>query len=192
MYIGNVFIDELNSFQFTLQGNKIPVFGYSSSRMDALGTGKSLVQGQLTINFISEGYLYSVLNNFASMSAAPTPPDEQAAVNLASQYTLLASSGSSPAAKAQMTTIKQQLRQLVANNSNLPSVISSAAQSATVTGTNPVYSTVPFDIVFQFEGGGRTITRRIKKCVLTSNEMILGDSDSPVLEAYSFISREVI
>jgi len=195
MYIGNVYIDELNSFQYTLQGNKVPVFGYSSYMMDAVGTGKSIVQGQLTINFISEGYLYTVLSEYASRSAAQPAADETAALNLTEQYTLLVSSGAGSNAdgRAQMATVRQQLNQLLANNSNLPAVISSAQKSARVdkSAVNPVYNRVPFDIVFKFEGGGRTITRRVRNCVLTSNEQILGDNDSVVLEGYGFIARQI-
>jgi len=193
MYIGDVFIDELNGFQYTLQGNKIPVFGYSSYRMDAVGTGKSLVQGQLTINFISEGYLYTVLNDYKTRSSGPRPEDERAALNLVEQYTVLVSNGAATSAsgRVQMADVRVKLNKLLANNSNLPSVIANAKKSAQPTGINPVYSRTPFDIVFQFEGGGRTITRRINKCVLTSNEQILGDGDSIVLEAYGFIARDI-
>lgn len=61
MYIGNVFVDELNTVQFALQANRIPVYGYASRDFDAVGIGKALVQGQIMVNFISEGYLYTIL-----------------------------------------------------------------------------------------------------------------------------------
>jgi hypothetical protein len=162
--------------------------------MDAVGTGKSLVQGQLTINFISEGYLYAVLNEYASRAAPPKRNDEQAALNLVDQYSILVSSGaaSSSSGQMQMAALRMQLNQLLANNSNLPTVIANAQKSAQTVEINPVYSKTPFDIVFQFEGGGRTITKTVKNCVLTSNEQVLGDNDSTVLEAYGFIARGIL
>jgi len=57
MYIGNLFIDELVNLQFAYQGNRIPMFGYCSRSADAFGTGRLLVQGQIAINFVTEGYL---------------------------------------------------------------------------------------------------------------------------------------
>jgi hypothetical protein len=54
-----------------------------------------------------------------------------------------------------------------------------------------VYRKVPFDIVLELEGGGRTVTRRISNCVLTSNEQIFGDNDSPLIDSYGFIARSL-
>ena len=44
-----------------LQANLIPKFGYCSFKFDDVAQGKSLIQGQLAINFISPGYLIGVL-----------------------------------------------------------------------------------------------------------------------------------
>jgi len=67
IYIGDLFIDELNSIQFALQDNAVPIYGYASRYYDALAQGRSLVQGQLALNFVSEGYLYTVLTRAANM-----------------------------------------------------------------------------------------------------------------------------
>lgn len=67
IYIGNLFIDETNMIQYALQDNAVPVFGYSSRFYDALAQGRSLVQGQLALNFVSEGYLYTVMNDYAEL-----------------------------------------------------------------------------------------------------------------------------
>lgn len=189
MYIGDLYIDELNGFQYTLQANRVPVFGYSSRFMDAVGTGKSLVQGQLTINFISDGYLYTVLDQYAQASAAPKAADEQAALNLVQQLAVL-QSDPTPAIQSQVAALKQQLNQLMAKNPNLPSVIA-GAQKNSFQSFNAAYSRTPFDIVMQFEAGGRTVTKRIEGCVLTSNEQVLGENDTPILDAYGFIARSV-
>jgi hypothetical protein len=64
IYIGNLFIDECNTVQYGVQDNAVPVFGYASRFYDALGQGRSMVQGQLTLNFVTEGYLYTVLQEY--------------------------------------------------------------------------------------------------------------------------------
>jgi len=78
LYIGNLFIDELNSLQFTYQGNRFPMFGYCSRSADAFGTGRLLVQGQLAINFVTEGYLYTVLKEFSKINTQPVQLQQQA------------------------------------------------------------------------------------------------------------------
>ena len=64
--------DELDSVQFVLQDNKIPIYPYMGRYFAAIGQGRSLVQGQIAINFISEGYLYAVLDNIQSSATPPT------------------------------------------------------------------------------------------------------------------------
>ncbi|MGC1582141.1 MAG: hypothetical protein WA766_11690 [Candidatus Acidiferrales bacterium] len=67
IYIGNLFIDELNMIQYALQDNAVPVYGYASRFYDALAQGRSLVQGQFALNFVSEGYLYTVMSDYATL-----------------------------------------------------------------------------------------------------------------------------
>jgi hypothetical protein len=202
MYIGGLFIDELNGFQYSLQSNKVPVFGYCSEMMDAVGVGKSLIQGQFNINFITDGYLYTVLNEHKRKNA-PIPDkssaDSLAASNLMDQCAQLLSNNPeatrSTDIQNQINQIKQQIVQLSANNPSIPSQLS--AQSRQNIKGNPnhkiynaAYSRIPFNIVLEFEGGGRKITKIVRDCVLTGNEQILSD-DSVILDGYSFIARSI-
>ncbi len=61
LFINNIFIDEFHHIQWDLSYNLIPKFGYCSSKFDDVANGKSLVQGQLAINFVSPGYLIGAL-----------------------------------------------------------------------------------------------------------------------------------
>jgi hypothetical protein len=56
---------------------------------------------------------------------------------------------------------------------------------------NAVYQNIPFDIVINFEGAGRTVTRRIESCSLISNETVLDHNGSPILDSYGFIGRRL-
>lgn len=67
IFIGNLFIDELSSIQYALQDNAIPTYGYASRFVDAYAQGRSLVQGQFSLNFVSEGYLYTVLQQYSNL-----------------------------------------------------------------------------------------------------------------------------
>ena len=57
LYVNDIFIDEFHHIMWELQANLIPKFGYCSFKFDDVAQGKSLVQGQLAINFVSPGYL---------------------------------------------------------------------------------------------------------------------------------------
>ena len=57
----DIFIDEFHHIMWELQANLIPKFGYCSFKFDDVAQGKSLVQGQLAINFVSPGYLIGAL-----------------------------------------------------------------------------------------------------------------------------------
>ncbi len=61
MFINSIFIDEFQTIQWDLSYNLIPKFGYCSSKFDDVANGKSLVQGQLVLNFVSPGYLIGAL-----------------------------------------------------------------------------------------------------------------------------------
>jgi len=189
MYIGDLFIDELQGFQFTVHANRVPVFGYSSRLMDAIGTGKSLIQGQFSINFVSEGYLYTALDRYSKRSTSGSSDKEAAALNLVKQIQVL-QSDPTDTVQSQISTLKSSLTTLLAADKNLATYIGSA-QKEPSDEFSPAYMDIPFDIVFQFEGGGRTVTKTIKGCTITGNEMTLGDNDQALVEGYSFTARSI-
>ena len=61
IYIGDVLVDEVESIAWNLQQSKQPVYGYASQLFDAVIRGNVLVQGQFTVNFIDNGYLFAIL-----------------------------------------------------------------------------------------------------------------------------------
>ncbi len=72
LYLNDVFLDEFNYVMWKLATNLIPKFGYCSSKYDDMARGKSLVQGQLAVNYVSPGYLIGALmgNTAANVGAA--------------------------------------------------------------------------------------------------------------------------
>jgi hypothetical protein len=197
MYIGNLFIEELAGVQFVLQANKVPLYGYAADLFDAIGQGKSLVQGQLMVQFISEGYLYTVLNEYKRSTGATSATDASAQVTfqnlMNAQMSLQATNPQTPAIQAQIAVLQQERQQMLAADPTLASTYkrTTLANSTTAVGPNGVYQNVPFDIVLELEGGGRTVKRRLSNCILTSNEQIYGDSDTPLIDSYGFICRKL-
>jgi hypothetical protein len=192
MYIGNLFIEELAGVQFVLQGNKVPIFGYASEVFDAIANGKTLVQGQIMLHFISEGYLYTVLNEYKRMSKLPGSSAQQTFQQLmTAQLALSSANVVTSDAQNQINILTKQRQALLAADPTLASTYKRLQKSTTASGPNAVYQSVPFDLVLELEGGGRTVTRRITNCILTSNEQIYGDNDGNLLDSYAFIAQRL-
>lgn len=217
MYVGRLFIDELNSVQFALQANRIPVYGYCSRDFDAVGRGKALVQGQLAINFVSEGYLYTVLKEYARiaqqqvddgqklnsrLAALNVQRDQledilQSTTSLGAQSALPGTEDWLPDAEsvqAGIDAINQEMQTLAAAGPQ--AVQDQRVQLAAFTAPvdpypNAVYLPIPFTIEVDLTGAGRTVTRRLEKCYLTGNEQIYDQSGAVLLDVYSFIARRL-
>lgn len=208
IYIGGVFIDEVDFVQYVLQANQIPIYPYRSSLFTAMGQGRSLVQGQLAINFISEGYLYAVLDNYNNTPSVTTATQDLqtelnslqvAKANVGSNLSVL------PGSSIDTTDNQDQLDQINQRITTILSSMGTSAASALSTSTsyasgvanadttfcNPVYQSGPFDIVANFTGGGRTVTRKIENCFLISNEQVVSRDGKVLMDVYGFIARRL-
>lgn len=207
VYIGDLFINELNSLQWALQDNKIPIYGYASRFLDAKAQGKSLVQGQFSINFISEGYLVAALRHYQEMIDQGTLTTDPIADDNQRRLSQLVNKLQNPDPRwtpDQIQQAKTEINNLAASMG--PDAIASASagigasrrkQNDNILGlpggdfANAVYEDVEFDIIIQYTGAGRTITRRLEKCSLIANETIMDLSGTPILDSYGFIARRV-
>jgi hypothetical protein len=64
IFIGDRWVDDVITIQYTLTNNKSPVYGYMSENMDAVAKGTRIVQGQFAIAFREMGYLVNILNEY--------------------------------------------------------------------------------------------------------------------------------
>jgi hypothetical protein len=62
LFINEILVDECYDIQYSYREMKEPVYGYRSTHFDAVIPGTVLITGQFTINYIHDGYLYSILN----------------------------------------------------------------------------------------------------------------------------------
>lgn len=213
MYIGNLFIDELNTVQFTYQQNRVPVFGYASQEVDAYGNGRRLVHGQILLNFVSEGYLFTVLAEYQRLMAQQRVRDDQVAANKAQiealrEYMagLLAGakrSGSPDPPEhviAETAVLQAEIAQTLATIEQLaqetPAALDRTDTRLTsgkklTTDKNALAVKTRFDIELTLEGGGRKVTRKLEDCVLVSNEQVYDQSGTTLLDAYGFVARRL-
>ena len=208
LYLNNIFIDEFNSVQWVLQQNSIPVYGYCSSKFDDVGIGKSLIQGQLTLNFISAGYLLAVLAAKPSNNAAESENQYQQLLQEQALLTGAMLSGASSDLMLPSSTqaYNNRLAQIAQQKTTLAQQLGPAGiarvsssmqrfrlQSTASPGNgfnNAVYPRGPFTLDLELTSGGTPQRRRLSKLYLISNEVLLDQSDQPILDAYGFIARE--
>jgi hypothetical protein len=72
IWIDDIWVDEVFGISFSASQSILPIYGYASTFFDAVARGKVLVQGVFEINFVDEGYLYSVLNELSKRRANDT------------------------------------------------------------------------------------------------------------------------
>lgn len=213
MYIGDLFVDELNTVQFTLQSNRIPIYGYASRDFDDMAIGRSLIQGQIFINFISEGYLFTIIKEHGKLTKGQSQDPKQDRLLQAQQefqdlrnaHLILASAragrpavGSNPDGSPVNQAIKDNRLQLVEQRMGQiaalgPDVIDKGRffQPLPSIYANAAYHTNPFDIEIELEGAGRVVKRRLERCYLISNDYVMAPDDKVIGESYSFLARRL-
>jgi hypothetical protein len=70
IYIGDVFVDEINRLQFAIHQAKRPIYGYASQYYDAMASGQVIVSGTFTINFKESGYMHIILKRYGEIIGA--------------------------------------------------------------------------------------------------------------------------
>ena len=61
LYLGDFWIDEVQSLNFTLQEMTRPLFGYKSYTYDAVMRGSRIIQGTFVVNFTEPMYLHRII-----------------------------------------------------------------------------------------------------------------------------------
>jgi len=64
IYIGDRWLGNAVTIEFTENVSKAPLYGYASTHFDAVSKGNVIVQGQLTIAYTGENYLPAILDRY--------------------------------------------------------------------------------------------------------------------------------
>lgn len=64
IYIADIFVDEITSFDFYIHQRRRPLYGYADQFYRQLSKGQVLVEGNFTINFKEAGYLWLIQNEY--------------------------------------------------------------------------------------------------------------------------------
>ena len=199
LYIGNLFIDQMHTIQFALQQNNIPVFGYCSEFVDAYSRGRSLVQGQLVINYVHSGYLYAALKQYAKLS---NPSISGVAADLGTQIATVmqksqALTVQSPSASNQALSslAAQKLSDLFSASSpsdiQKAKLVMNAGNAPYNPYSNALYAHQVFDMRLEIGDGAQLTVRLLEGVKLGANEQILDQSGQVIGDAYGFTARRL-
>jgi hypothetical protein len=200
IYIGNLFIDQMHTLQYALQQNNIPVFGYCSEFADAYARGRSLVQGQLVLNYVHQGYLGAALKQYAklsrSASASGSPPSTGAVIaGVLGKISDISQQGTSSANQELGGLAQQKLTDLLAGSA--PGDIDDAKSAMSATNTpynpynNPLYEHMVFDMRIEIGDGPQLTVRLLEDVKLGANEQIFDQSGQVIGESYGFTARRL-
>jgi hypothetical protein len=193
VYVGKLFVDEMQSIQYQVQTNVVPVYGYASRFADAWGEGKSLVQGQLVINYISEAYMFTLLDEYQNGAGNSTTntltADEANGKDLAA---VLAARKSAYVRTGAIPLLEDQIKALAST----PAAVRAAKQALRDVGFDPVYMNaaylrIPFDMTIEIGTGEHRTYRKLESCRIVSNEQILDQSGQIIGDAYGFVARRL-
>jgi len=186
MYIGDLFIDEMVSVEWGVQENSVPLFGYCSRLADAYAEGRSLIQGQILINYTAPWYLGITLQNHKDKAPDVGKQDDDPEIEplaaLILQGKPIDNAGDfTPDQWAKVYARVDQLK--------------SAGVSFSISGADSspaVYKRVKFNIVLEFGDPARKNRRMLRDCKLISCNQVVDQSGNNVFESYGFIARDAI
>lgn len=88
LYLGDIWIDDIVDFEFSMTEQIMPVFGYASYTADAFVRGNRIIQGSFTINFKSVGYINEVLKHKDPIKRLYSQGKSLPSIERTSHYTL--------------------------------------------------------------------------------------------------------
>ena len=155
-----------------------------------------MVQGQLVINYVTEGYLTTVLDDLKASRTTEASKTQESAKRISDLLQ----------AKQQiMTSSNIDARKLLASvNSRLNTELQGASKEVLQKAklqrqsakqpeiyTNAVDRRTLFDLRIEIGAGSAQTTRWIEKCKLISNEQIIDQNGQPLFDAYGFVARRL-
>jgi hypothetical protein len=215
VYIGDVWVDEITSFQMEVIQNKEPIYGYASELFDTIGRGAKLVRGAFTINYKEDGYLFAVLNNYRKkkglgsvispvkdgvvtkqniekiLNMGPNDPVYQQVIAEMAGYSSVQQYGKEGLDKAEeiFNAFENAIWKRTGTNN-------SASQYSLQSRSPLHYGLNGFDIYISFgdfsnNRANSTVTR-LDKVHLVGQNMAIQVDGRPIQEGYSFIARNRI
>ncbi len=83
IYIGTLLVDEAVACNYVFEQRKVPIYPYNSSYYSKMASGKVIVTGNLSINYIDSAYLFYALHSYAFNKNRITGSNDPSAITKA-------------------------------------------------------------------------------------------------------------
>lgn len=177
LFIGDRWVDDVITLQYTLNNNKTPVHGYMSESFDAIARGTYVIQGQLAVAFTEPGYLHKILTG----SHSRFDPNEIVREKLTGKRRDIERPVQEPVTSK--TPVSGKLRDRRVDRYGYEDKFF----KNTVGKGFDIYVTFG-DITETYRSGAVIL---IENCHITSSSMVLEPSGEPIAEIYSFFAKEL-
>lgn len=200
--IGDYFVDEAVAIAYSFKESKIPIYSYNSKFFKRVATGKTIVQGTLTINYIHDDYFNNLISVYKKdkevVSLAPQiiGPNDDIIKNKNEIAKVLASN---PAQRREIfdriKSRRNQIKNLLENQTkenfslDFENLNSPTTNMNMFTDYGPVNILVTHDNPLHEEGNVRRI---IKNVYFTGLEHQAHPTGQTQVETYSFFAEQVI
>lgn len=77
IYFNDIYLDDVQSLQYQVTENVLPIYGYSSYSYSFAARGNKIIQGSFTINFKRSFYIQEILNKITEEEASSKLTEKQ-------------------------------------------------------------------------------------------------------------------
>ena len=188
--LGDMVVTEAVAVSYSIEENKLPIYGYSSRHFDAIASGNVLVRGTLIINYVDADYMYYLLRlaNNEPLELPIVVPPLQAPLDL---------DDSGSAITAEDLTSDSDLIKVLQNqvwtpdSGNLRTNIGQPARRNAIDRSDSIHLTITFgERSAENTFLGKT-TLRLYDVYFTGRGSAIQIDENVIVESYSFIARDV-
>lgn len=190
LMIGDVWVDDVITINYTLTNNKSPVYGYMSENFDAVAKGTRIVQGQFAIAFREVGYLNKILENYDAKTYSPKRATNDRNILTSDEVEEFKRTGILPKTSELLDSVNAEKYFTEAEKD----VLNGGFKTADRYSYQPTYvKRSGFDIMVSFGDVGETdrggTISVINNCHITSISLACEPTGEPIAEVYSFFGR---
>jgi hypothetical protein len=191
VFIGDVWVDDIVSLDYSVDHSRNPVYGYGSQHFDFLPKGRILVTGTFTINFREPNYLWMILARYKTfqndeIADSKAALDAQKAADITTKE--LETFPSDP---------RKNFDLFMAQNTSNSQAVARELNNALTTKTSRVRKPERFNHgIFAITVGygsdlSEAVGERINYVQIMGKSKVIMADGRPVQEQYSFIARDI-
>lgn len=194
LYIGDVWVDEIINYSFTLQHDRSPVYGYGSQHWDFMPKGTIIVMGEFTINFKEPNYLWIILERYKKfrLTGKRNESEDKKLRNLQDKFKTSPDTFANDTRRSLNAFFEagtqdlQSVAQAIKLNFNEQGLVENQSKKRELLNHSS------FNMVLGYgKPGPDSIGERINDIQIMQKTKVLESDGRPITETYSFIARDM-